>query len=164
MKKKLYLKVKKERKQKRKLLKKKKSDEGESDDKKVTKPRKKYKKESTFKPVEAKAINELKETRDIKIKKICGGDNHTLLLTKEGEVYAWGSNEFGQTGHGDSERVVEEPRIIAGMDNIVDIGCHSNYSIAINEDGEVFGFGAIKSAGLQSNRDKDYSPVRLCGV
>jgi len=50
------------------------------------------------------------------------------------------------------------------LDNIVDIGCHSNYSIAINEDGEVFGFGSIKSAGLPSNSDRDFIPVRLCGV
>lgn len=29
----------------------------------------------------------------------CGG--HSLLLTVDMEVYSWGSNQYGQLGHGD---------------------------------------------------------------
>lgn len=34
----------------------------------------------------------------IKIRNITGGDDHTILLTENDEVYAWGNNEEGQCG------------------------------------------------------------------
>jgi RCC1 and BTB domain-containing protein len=35
---------------------------------------------------------------DKQITDICCGSDHTLVLTNNGEVYAWGWNEFGQIG------------------------------------------------------------------
>ena len=36
----------------------------------------------------------------IRFIKIVSGDNHTVGLTSEGTVYAWGRNDFGQLGNG----------------------------------------------------------------
>jgi hypothetical protein len=45
---------------------------------------------------------EIKEFRDIPIKKISGGAQHAIALTEAGEVYSWGKNEEGQLGIGDT--------------------------------------------------------------
>ena len=39
--------------------------------------------------------------KDIQIKQISCGDNHTVMVDAKGEVYTWGSVEFGKLGHCD---------------------------------------------------------------
>jgi alpha-tubulin suppressor-like RCC1 family protein len=39
----------------------------------------------------------------IKFVAIDAGDNHVLAASKSGEVYCWGSNDYGQLGLGDLE-------------------------------------------------------------
>jgi len=46
---------------------------------------------STFNQI----AEEIKELNSIKIKQIACGQNHTLALTKEGDVWGWGSNLYG---------------------------------------------------------------------
>jgi len=100
---------------------------------------------------------------NLNIKKICGGEKHTLILTEEGEVYAWGGNDVGQLGLGVNDDLVKEPRKIESLeDKVVDIGCGLNYSVVVNTDGEVLGFGALRDAGLPSSKDKVASPVSIC--
>lgn len=35
---------------------------------------------------------------------------HCLLLTEQGRVFAWGTNQYGQLGTGDISQPYEEPR------------------------------------------------------
>jgi RCC1 and BTB domain-containing protein len=39
---------------------------------------------------------------------ICCGSGHSLALTSEGEVYAWGNNESGQIGNGEDGRDINQ--------------------------------------------------------
>jgi len=39
--------------------------------------------------------------KDVHIKSVAGGEHHTVAVTEEGEVYAWGRNDEGQGGVGD---------------------------------------------------------------
>jgi alpha-tubulin suppressor-like RCC1 family protein len=68
----------------------------------------------------------------------CGGW-HTVGLTKNGEVFTWGSNYFGQLGHGDWEsRLV--PAKVESLDGlaITKISCGKNYTAALTDKGEIF--------------------------
>jgi len=125
---------------------------------KKKRPRKRVKKEVVARPTEAKVINEMKE----KIKKLCGGEGHSVLLTEEGEAYSWGRNNHGQLGLGTTEAIVEEPRKIE-MEDIEDISCGLNHTFLVNKEGEVYAFGALKSAGIPSENDNESRPVRICG-
>ena len=45
-----------------------------------------------------------------KIKKVCAGDRHCLVLTNSGECYSWGLNQYGQLGLGkDKNEIIGNP-------------------------------------------------------
>ena len=44
-----------------------------------------------------------------KITKVSCGWNHTMALTKDGSVYVWGSNAFGQLGVPEIQKQSETP-------------------------------------------------------
>ncbi|KYN22215.1 RCC1 and BTB domain-containing protein 1, partial [Trachymyrmex cornetzi] len=87
-----------------------------------------------------------------------GSGPHVLALTKEGEVYAWGHNGYGELGIGASNQVVTKPILVTmpileslGMKRVVDIACGSHHSIALTEDGEVYAWGQNNCGQLGSS-------------
>ena len=67
----------------------------------------------------------------------CGG-SYTVGLTKNGEVYAWGSNGSGQLGHGDNEpRTI--PTKVESLDGrvITKISCGESHTAALTDKGEI---------------------------
>lgn len=78
--------------------------------------------------------------------KISAGENHYLGLTSDGEVFAWGTNNYGQLGNGNNTSSniptkVVTPDGTANISNIVEISAGDNYSIISNKDGNVYTFG-----------------------
>ncbi|XP_075163815.1 HECT and RLD domain containing E3 ubiquitin ligase 4 isoform X2 [Haematobia irritans] len=76
---------------------------------------------------------------------IACGNNHSLALTNCGELYAWGSNIYGQLGIGSPGDVVHSntPRLISALNGIpiAFIVCGGNHSFVISKSGAVFGWG-----------------------
>ena len=73
-------------------------------------------------------------------------DNTTIALTKKGEVYAWGKNEFGELGLGDRTYRSYATRVkgIDGngyLENIIDVANGDENSYAIDKNGNVYGWG-----------------------
>ena len=70
---------------------------------------------------------------------IVGGVGYTVALTKEGKVFTWGSNEFGQLGHGDYEHR-HIPTKVESLDGlfIVKIACGGDHTIAITDEGNTY--------------------------
>ena len=67
----------------------------------------------------------------------CGG-YHTVGLTKNGEVYSWGYNGYGQLGHGDNEpRTI--PMKVESLDGMVitKISCGGWHTAALTDKGEI---------------------------
>ncbi|GLE03167.1 hypothetical protein PINS_up012046 [Pythium insidiosum] len=104
-----------------------------------------------FNHVEPTRLSSLAE---IPIARVAAGENHTLALSRSGQVFSWGSNSFGQLGHQlkscSHESRLTPKRIDAfrGM-TITDIaasGCHSG-AVCI-DDGSVYTWGLNKRGQL----------------
>ena len=83
----------------------------------------------------------------LKIVKIATGLQHTLLLSKTGEVFAFGSNNNGQLGLLDFH-----PRGVPTQVKLpikaTSIACGSYHSVVLAEDGRVFTFGNYQKGSL----------------
>ena len=54
-----------------------------------------------------------------RVVEVAAGAEHTLARTADGKIYSWGSNEFGQLGHGDAVDIGENqmvPKLIEALD------------------------------------------------
>lgn len=98
---------------------------------------------------------------------IAAGKEHSLALTSDGRVYAWGLNNYGQIGHGTSGThsvynytgdvaKYETPVIVMDLNNgratqihsIVSISAGGDSSILVRGDGTVFTFGKADNGQL----------------
>jgi alpha-tubulin suppressor-like RCC1 family protein len=85
----------------------------------------------------------LNELKDENITNVCCGHRHSLALTSNGKVYAWGSNQFGQIGNECDNECQLTPIKIEELDEefIVGISCGLYHSLALTENGRVYGWG-----------------------
>lgn len=67
------------------------------------------------------------------------GFGHVMLLTENGEVYAWGRNSEYQVGNGNRKHAQEPCKL--PLENIVQIACGGKFSIALDADGQLWGWG-----------------------
>ena len=51
------------------------------------------------------------------IKQVCCGDRHTAILTHHGKLYTFGSNDWGQLGHGHNNPM-PQPKKIKGRTKV----------------------------------------------
>ncbi len=78
--------------------------------------------------------------------KISVGTNHVLALTDNGEIYAWGANDYGQLGINNTESSNYAVKVLGEggssiLDRIIDISAGAYGSSAINEFGWVYVWG-----------------------
>jgi len=94
---------------------------------------------------------------------ICG-NNHTLALDADGDVYAWGHNVYGQLGlgikpNGNPDKDPRNtPTKIPALDNptVIAIAAGANHSLALTSDGKVFAWGRnnARQLGLDDTLDR----------
>jgi alpha-tubulin suppressor-like RCC1 family protein len=89
----------------------------------------------------------------IDIIKIACGASHTLALSAKGNVWAFGNNEYGQLGTGDTKDTMI-PKAIKDITNIVDFACGGTHSALVNANGHVYAFGKGKNGQLVRKREK----------
>eukprot|EP01125_Pyxidicula_operculata_P018026 TRINITY_DN637_c2_g1_i3.p1 TRINITY_DN637_c2_g1~~TRINITY_DN637_c2_g1_i3.p1 ORF type:complete len:401 (-),score=46.61 TRINITY_DN637_c2_g1_i3:37-1239(-) len=79
----------------------------------------------------------------------CGG-SHSLVLTKDGEMYSWGYNKHGQLGNAQLDTKEMKPQNVIFFSNskVTTIGCTICSSYAITEDGNLFSWGWNKYGQL----------------
>jgi regulator of chromosome condensation len=82
-----------------------------------------------------------------KIKYISCGAYHSFAMTKDGKVYAWGLNNFGETGitegAGEDNAVIFKPTVISELKdyNIKEIKGGGHHSLACTTDGQLLVWG-----------------------
>ncbi|MCF7826663.1 MAG: choice-of-anchor D domain-containing protein [Candidatus Marinimicrobia bacterium] len=82
---------------------------------------------------------------------IAGGDNHTLALSADGELFGWGMSLYGQLGIDQWE--VWEPiqiNVNLGDRTIQEIAGGNGHSMFLTENGEIFTFGSGPALGYEN--------------
>ena len=95
------------------------------------------------------------------IKAVAGG-SHSLALTSDGVICAWGSNYYGQLGKADISNssvpiAVDATGVLAGK-SVVGIAAGTSHSMALASDGSVFAWGG-NSTGQLGNGTNSASSV-----
>lgn len=71
------------------------------------------------------------------------GKEHTLVLTAQGKVFAFGYDQYGQLGQGQSSRYQKAPVAVSSLDSkgITKIVAGEHFSYAISRGGDVYSWG-----------------------
>jgi alpha-tubulin suppressor-like RCC1 family protein len=91
----------------------------------------------------------------IRVRAVAAGEGYSLALTESGEVYAWGWNEHGQLGLGDTA-VRLTPTKVPGLSAVKAIAAGFSHSLALTESGEVYAWGSNEHGqlGLGDTEDR----------
>lgn len=92
------------------------------------------------------------------------GYKHCLALTNNGELYAWGCNDYGQLGLGMTSASVPVPSLVTSLTGVplAFIASGGSHSFAISKSGAVFGWGKNRFGQLGLNSEVDHKyPAQL---
>ena len=96
---------------------------------------------------------------------IAGARDHTLALEANGTVWAWGDNEFGNLGTGNTTNSLV-PVQVHGVANVVAIAGGRDHSLAVESNGTVWGWGwnQYGQVGNGTKGNNVLSPVQVSGL
>ncbi|XP_071085052.1 RCC1 and BTB domain-containing protein 1-like isoform X1 [Haliotis cracherodii] len=102
-----------------------------------------------------------------KVFHVACGSHHSMALTHEGEIYAWGQNNCGQVGTGTTTNQPTPRKITAviGCRTVVAISCGQTSSMALMDNGELYGWGYNGNGqlGLGNNVNQP-NPCKVAGA
>jgi alpha-tubulin suppressor-like RCC1 family protein len=98
------------------------------------------------------------------IKSIAVGATHVLALCREGNVFAWGSNQYGQLGH-QHKHYDSQPTLIEMSEKITDIAAGTHFSLALTESGNVYAWGwnGFGQLGVNDTQPRS-TPTKVLGL
>lgn len=84
---------------------------------------------------------------------IAAGGNHSLAVTDDGSIYAWGNNQNGQIGNGESAQAVTAPTLVdtsdmPADDPVVQVSAGNAHSLALTRNGQVWAWGSNQQSQL----------------
>ncbi len=93
------------------------------------------------------------------------GANHSLVLTSNGEVYAWGNNRWGQVGNGCNKDQLT-PIKVMGFNNekVIMISCGGRHSLALTKSRSLFGWGENDFGELGIGNTVDSNEPKLIEI
>lgn len=99
------------------------------------------------------------------ITSIARGIQHAVALRSDGTVWDWGYNGFGQLGNVNIGSFSNVPVQVSGLTDIVAIAGGAYHSLAIRNDGTVWGWGYNGSGELgNGNNTNSTVPVQVSGL
>ncbi|XP_056467336.1 RCC1 and BTB domain-containing protein 2 isoform X3 [Gadus chalcogrammus] len=102
-----------------------------------------------------------------KVMEVACGSHHTIALTTDGEVFAWGYNNSGQVGSGSTANQPTPRRVSSCLQNkvVVNIGCGQLCSMAVLDNGEIYGWGYNCNGQLGlGNNGNQQTPCRIAAL
>uniref|UniRef100_T1JE11 RCC1-like domain-containing protein n=1 Tax=Strigamia maritima TaxID=126957 RepID=T1JE11_STRMM len=90
---------------------------------------------------------------NIKIRRVACGWEHTLAVTDNGELYAWGANNFNQLGINSNRKQVEIPVKVEIEFKVNAIAAGIRHSLATTENGRIFSWGDNRKGQLGRQDD-----------
>src|SRR5258708_4943256 len=95
---------------------------------------------------------------------MAAGANHSLALTSDGTVWAWGFNADGELGDG-TTLSRNTPEQVSGLHNVVAIAGGNGYSMAAEADGTLWAWGYNGDGELGNGTySNSYVPVQVSGL
>ena len=93
------------------------------------------------------------------VKYVALGSYHSAAITKDGSLYMWGYNNYGQLGNGSTTNSYTPVKI---MENVAAVSLGSYHSAAITKDGSLYMWG-YNNYGQLGNGSTTYSytPVKI---
>lgn len=107
-------------------------------------------------PVQA----EVSKDASAPILSVAAEGSHALALDARGRVWAWGSNQRGESVPGSAEPRATVPTPV--MENAVAIACGQQFSLALCADGRLYGWGDNRSKqlpGLDAEKAEEITPI-----
>lgn len=108
----------------------------------------------------ASVIVKILREGDITNPKVESGNDYSVALKSNGEVYAWGYNGYGQLGIGDTVARSEPTKL--EINNVIDIVCGNNHTLYLKQDGTVWASGLNNYGQLGDNTTTNRTkPVKV---
>ena len=97
-----------------------------------------------------------------------GTNNFSLAVGSDGNAYAWGFNNYGQLGNGNTSNrntpvIVKKPAGVSADFTYVQVSAGTDHSLAVGSDGYAYAWGNNNNGQLGNNTTSFSSvPVRVC--
>ncbi|KAL7991402.1 RCC1 and BTB domain-containing protein 1 isoform X1 [Crotalus tigris] len=102
-----------------------------------------------------------------KVTEVACGSHHSLALSSDGDVYAWGYNNCGQVGSGSTANQPTPRRVSNCLQAkvAVSIACGQTSSVVVIDNGEVYGWGYNGNGQLGlGNNGNQLTPCRVAAL
>ena len=98
--------------------------------------------------------------------KVSAGADFAIALTHKGQLFAWGSHQFGQLGLGSGAQPQELNPIQIGTDSDwIDVACGGHHVLALKKNGDLYTWGKnTQNQSGQSTDQTDLPQLLLSGV
>jgi alpha-tubulin suppressor-like RCC1 family protein len=96
--------------------------------------------------------------------KISDGLCHTVAIDKNGKVWAWGANSSGQLGDNTITQRLTPVSVLGATKTFCQIAAGFGHTIAIDKNGQAWGWGLNNNGQLGDNSGNRLTPVRVCNL
>lgn len=102
------------------------------------------------------------------IVRIAAGQHYMLAVTKTGEVYAWGQNNNGQLGQGNTETLnyatkMKNPEGTGDLTGIIDVSAGTGHSVMLTTDGKVYAVRTIRQLSIRKKHNNSTKTTSTYG-
>ena len=96
--------------------------------------------------------------------RVSAGASHSLAVSRDGFVWAWGDNSYGQLGNGTTTPSLVPVRV-PGLEGVLNVSAGAMHSLAYRSDGSVWAWGWNQFGQLGDGTFEDrHAPVQVIGL